>query len=73
MSEHQKTTQVVLSDQEELKEHQTIEKLAMFVEVEPGVYANMMTAQSSALEILVNGLNAGLNALDERITALEEA
>ena len=69
MSEHQKTTQVLLSDQEEPKEHQTIEKLAIFVEVEPGVYVNMVTAQASA----IGNLFISIGELDERITALEEA
>jgi hypothetical protein len=31
MSEHQKTTQAILSDQSEFKEHQTIEKFALFL------------------------------------------
>ena len=69
MSEHQKTTQVLLSDQEEPKEHQTIEKLAMFVETEPGVYVNLIMANSTALGTLFNAIGE----LDERITALEEA
>lgn len=32
MSEHQKTTQAIVSDQPAPKEHQTIEKFALFLE-----------------------------------------
>lgn len=67
MSEHQKTTQVVLSTMEDPKEHQTIESIAIFVETEPGVYNNLLTSQASALSTVF----AALAELDGRITALE--
>lgn len=69
MSEHQKTTQVILTNMDAPKEHQTIEKLAIFVEIEPGVFENLIVSNSEAL----GSLFVAIGELDERITALEEA
>jgi hypothetical protein len=69
MNEHQKTTQVILSSLGEPREHQKLESIALFVEVEPGVYENLLSANSETL----TSIFTALADFDERITALEEA
>ena len=57
MSEHQKTTQAVISNQSEIKEHQTVESFALFVPNGDG-HVNLTDI---------------LAYMELRITALEEA
>lgn len=59
MSEHQKTTQATLSTQGEIKEHQTVERFALFL------------ADGTPLTEVLNAIFSDLVELDSRLSALE--
>ena len=62
MSEHQKTTQAVISNQSEIKEHQTVESFALFVPNGDG-HVNL-TDILAYMELRITALEEALEMLD---------
>jgi len=59
MSEHQKTTQATLSTQGEIKEHQTVERFALFL-----ADGTPLTEALETIDFIITDLESRLSALE---------